>query len=126
MFKALTEFQSLHWYCMQVQEMFKASQEGETTKNLSVEDRLLSMERQLAEMASSINKLSVSSNLPTNGLVTKAVSTPEPVQSDQFTLKIVDEYRDQERRKLNLIFHKIPESHSKDVSQLREHDKNLL
>ena len=86
--------------------MLKASQEGETTKNLSVENRLLSMERQLAEMASSINKLSVSSNLPTNGLAAKAVSTPEPVHSDQFALKIVDEYRDQERRKLNLIFTK--------------------
>ena len=129
MFKALTEFQSLHWYCSKceslVQEMLKASQEGETTKNLSVEGRLLSMERQLAEMASSINKLSVSSNLPTNGLAAKAVSTPESVHSDQFALKIVDEYRDQERRKLNLIFHKIPESHSKDVTQRREHDKKF-
>ena len=42
MFKALTEFQSLHWYCSKseslVQEMLKASQDGETTKNLSVED----------------------------------------------------------------------------------------
>ena len=106
--------------------MLKASQEGETTKNLSVENKLLSMERQLAEMASSINKLSVSSNLPTNGLAAKAVSTPEPVHSDQFALKIVDEYRDQERRKLNVIFHKIHESHSKDVTQRRENDKKFV
>ena len=71
MFKALTEFQSLHWCCSKceslVQEMLKVSQEGKTTKNLSVENRLLSMERQLAEMASSINELSLSSNLPTSG-----------------------------------------------------------
>ena len=71
MFKALIDFQSLHWYCSKceslVQEMLKAPQEGETTKNLYVENRLLSMERQLAEMASSINELSVSSNVPTSG-----------------------------------------------------------
>ena len=48
------------------------------------------------------------------------------MHSDQFALKIVDEYRDQERRKLNLIFHKIPESHSKDVTQCREHDKKFV
>ena len=129
MFKALRGFQSLHWYCSKceslVQEMLKASQEGETTKNLPVENRFLSMERQLAEMASSINKLSVSSNLPTNGLAAKIVSAPEPVHSNQFALKIVDKYRDQERHKLSLIFHKIPESHSTDVTKCREHDKKV-
>ena len=54
------------------------------------------------------------------------VSAPNPVHSDQFALKIVDEYRNQERHKLNLIFHKIPESHSKDVTQHWEHDKKFL
>ena len=37
-------------------------------------------------------------------------SAPELVPSDQFALKTADEYRDQEKRKLNLVFHKIPES----------------
>ena len=53
------------------------------TKNLSIENRLLSMERQLAEMVSTINKLSVSSNLPTSGLAAKIVSAPDPVHCGQ-------------------------------------------
>ena len=54
------------------------------------------------------------------------VSAPDPVHSDQFALRIVDKYRNQERHKFNLIFHKIPESHSKDVTQHCKHDKKFL
>ena len=38
----------------------------------------------------------------------------------------LDKYRNQVRHKLNIIFHKIPESHSKDVTQCREHDNKFV
>ena len=130
LFKALTEFQCLHWYCNKcesvVQEMLKASQEGQATNSQSVENRLLSMEKQLADMATNINKLSVSSNLPMNSIAANTAPTPESVPSDQLALKIVDEYKDRERRKLNLIFHKIPEPSSTDTAQRREDDKKFV
>ena len=44
-----------------------------------------------------INKLSAISNLPTNNVSAMTASTPEPAYCDQFTLMIVDEYRDQEK-----------------------------
>ena len=52
------------------------------------------MEKQLADMASSINRLSTSSNLQKNNVPAVTPSAPELVPSDQFALKIVDEYRD--------------------------------
>ena len=128
LFKALTEFQCLHWYCNKcesvVQEMLKASQKGQTTNSQSVENRLLSMEKQLADMAININKLSVSSNLPTNSIAANTAPVPESVPSDQLALKIVDEYKDRERHKLNLIFHKIPES--TDTAKRWEDDKKFV
>ena len=46
--------------------------------------------------------------------------------SNQFALKKVDEYRDQEKHKLNLIFHKIPASLSTDMTQHLEDDKKFV
>ena len=74
--------------------MLKASQEGQATNSQSVENRLLCMEKQLADMANNINKLSTSSNLPTNSIAANTALVPESVPSDQLALKIVDEYRD--------------------------------
>ena len=128
LFNALTEFQCLHWYCNKcesvVQEMLKASQEGQATNSQSVKNRLLSMEKQLADMATNINKLSVSSSLPTNSIAANTTPMLESVPSDQLALKIVDEYKDRERCKLNLIFHKIPES--TDTTKRREDDKKFV
>ena len=101
-----------------MQEMLNTSQ-GEGP----VENRLQSIEKQLADLTSNINKLSSNSNLPSNNEATPAPHTGPP---DQFALKIVDEYRDRERRKLNLIFHKIPESKSSDTSTCREDDKKSV
>ena len=98
LFKALIEFQCLHWYCNKcesvVQEMLKASQEGQATNSQSVENRLLSKEKQLADMATNINKLSASFNLPTNSIAANTAPVPESVHSDQLALKIVDKYKD--------------------------------
>ena len=52
-------------------------------------------------------------------------STSEHVNSDQFALMIVDEYRDQEKCKVNLIFYKIPETLSNDTTQHGEDDKKI-
>ena len=45
-------------------------------------------------MAKNINKLSVSSNLPTNSIAANTASVPESVPSNQLALNIVDEYKD--------------------------------
>ena len=82
------------------------------------------MEKQLAGMAININKLSVSSNLPTNSIAANTAPVPESVPSDQLALKMVDEYKDRERRKFNLIFHKIPES--TDTTRHWEDDKKFV
>ena len=50
-----------------------------------------------------IIKLSAISNLPINNVSAMTASAPEPAHSDQFTLMIVDQYRDQEKcSKVNL------------------------
>ena len=38
----------------------------------------------------------------------------------------MDEYRDREKHKLNLIFHKIPESPSNDLTKRWEDDKRFV
>ena len=46
--------------------------------------------------------------------------------SDQFALKIVDEYKDRENHKLNLIFHKISEPPSTDLIKHQKDDKRFV
>ena len=126
----LDENEALHWFCgMCNATALKAiqtfSQEGCAAKDQSIENRLLSMEKQLGDVVSSINKLSVNSNLPTYSVAAKTATAPDHTPSNQFALKIVDEYRDREKRKLNLIFHKIPESPSTDSTKRWEDDKSL-
>ena len=68
----------------------------------------------------------MSSNLPTNSIAANTAPMPDSVPSDQLASKIVDEYKDRERHKLNLIFHKIPEPSSTDTAQRREDDKKFV
>ena len=95
----LDENEALHWFCgvchaIAMKAIQTFPQEGHTAKDQSIENRLLSMEKQLGDVVSSINKLSVSSNLPMYSVATKTATAPDHVPSDQFGLKIVDEYRD--------------------------------
>ena len=53
-------------------------------------------------------------------------STSELMHSDQFALMIVDEYRDQEKCKVNVIPYKTPETLSNDTTQHCEDDKKCL
>ena len=127
----LDKNEALHWFCdvcnaIAMKAIKTFPQEGHTAKDQSIENRLLSMEKQLGDVVSSINKLSVNSNLPTYSVATKTATASDHVPSDQFVLKIVDEYRDQEKCKLNLIFHKIPESSSTDTIKRREDDKKFV
>ena len=45
---------------------------------------------------------------------------------EDLACKVVDEYRDREKRKLNLIFHNVPESQSSDRSAREAKDKESV
>ena len=65
----LDENEALHWFCgacnaTALKAIQTFSQEGYAAKDQSIENGLLSMEKQLGDVVSSINKLSVNFNLP--------------------------------------------------------------
>ena len=86
------------------------------------------METQLAKLTSNISVLTSSwedrkpsfqSETNTSFSIT---STESP---KQMALRTVDEYKEHESSKMNLIFHKIPEPELTDSVAKHDHDKNL-
>lgn len=144
MFKAITEFQSLHWYCKtcecQVQEMLNVSLE----EGNPVENRLQSIEKQLVDLTTTIknivtnkgchngahNEMSDTMQQSTN--ITTAIDgvNNPPTQTQSIITSTVSSFlteeKDRERRRLNLILHGVPESSSEDIQTKKEHDSNLV
>ena len=64
----------------------------------------------------------------------KTQSTPSDILSnsvqyshaDDYASRVVDEYRDRESRKLNIIFHKIPESKSEEPASRKTDDAKFV
>ena len=144
MFKAMTEFQSLHWYCKtcecQVQELLNDS----AKEGYPVGNRLQSIEKQLADLTTTINNIVANKgchigahNEMTEPMQQSTDTTTDmdgvsgpPTQTQSIITSTVSslltEEKDQERRRLNLIFHGVPESLSEDTQTRKEHDSNLV
>ena len=70
------------------------------------------------------NTISSKGSIAGNNLLPNTANssrTPEDL-----ACKVVDEYRDREKRKLNLIFHNVPESQSSDRSAREAEDKDSV
>ena len=127
MLNAIKQFQSLHWFCKSCEpSITKILNSVPENTNKSVEHRLQSMENHLAELTNNMNKLSSHWQVKTTTHNQTPVMETLNKTSNQFALKIVDEYKDREHRKLNLIFHKIPELVHSDPSAKHDHDKKFV
>ena len=60
----------------------------------------------------------------TNSNASSSITSTE--SPNQMALRIVDEYKDHEHQKINLIFHKVPESEQADSAAKFDHDKSLF
>ena len=83
------------------------------------------MESKLTDLTNSINKISSGSCPRTVSPQTTAIpdNTKNP---NMLALRAVDEYREHEQHKLNLIFHKVPESTHSDPSSRCEQDVKFI
>ena len=131
MLKAIKQFQSLHWFCKScepsIPELLKPESVSLQSTDKGVEHRLQTMENHLAELTNNMKKLSSHwGEKPTVPHAAAPVAETFSSSSSQFALKIVDEYKDREHRKLNLIFHKVPESEHTEPSAKRDHDKKFV
>lgn len=133
MLKAIKQFDSLHWFCKScepnIQEVLQPKSTHPEIIQKNVECRLQTMESQLAKLTSNISaltssweerKASFQSETNASSFIT---STASP---NQMALRIVDEYKDHESRKMNLIFHKVPESEQADPVAKHDHDKKFV
>lgn len=83
------------------------------------------MECKLTDLTNNINKISCGSCPGTVSPQTNAI--PDNTKSPNLlALRAVDECRECEQRKLNLIFHKVPESTHSDPSSRREQDVKFI
>ena len=130
MLKAIKQFSSLHWFCktcetnIQVILQSKSIHPEVIPKN--VECRLQTLENQLVKLTTNISALT-SSWERRGASVQSDPSASSPLMStSQMALRIVDEYKDHESRKMNLIFHKVPEPKQSDSAAKQDHDEKFI
>jgi len=126
MLKAIKQFKTLHWFCKVCEPDVQEFLQSESTYSKdNVECRLQTMENQLAKLTSSISNLTSnckgSKGSSSNNSLTTSSESP-----GQMALRLVDEYKDHERRKMNLIFHKIPEQEATENTSKHELDKKFI
>ena len=131
MFAVLHEFKSLHWFCAKCEPTILRRPKDATSLQVNpqgqqceIESRLKALESQLTSLTNSLSKITKSCSVvdsPQAINVTSHVTAP-----DVLALRAVDEYRQREQCKLNLIFHKVPESTHSEVSTRREDDLKFI
>ena len=133
MLKAIKQFSSLHWFCKtcepNIQEVLKSESSRSEIFQKNAESRLLTMENQLAKLTTNISALTLSWEGKKASLQNETYtssSSPATELSSQMALRIVDEYKDHESRKMNLIFHKVPILKQADPAAKLEHDNKFI
>ena len=146
LFAALVEFKQLHWFCPRCDQVaIKAIQQFGSTVGPSgdilsavtstISAAIQSLQDTLKTTIKDLVSVVTSQGVPQN---TESVPAPPPgnnelsprnvseARPEEFAFKMVDEYRDRERRKLNLIFHNVPESHAEESSSRVADDIKLI
>ena len=119
------EFDSLYWYCqpcdVEVSKIINTGLPSNTTQDaqLAIGQQIEVLHNQLTGLMTKINdhinlhfqqleeKLSNSS--ANNESINPIASQASPI-TESVATRVIDEYRDRENRKLNIIIHKVPES----------------
>ena len=128
MLAGLVEFNSLHWYCENcepsVPDWLKVAA-TQQDQQCDIEQHLQATECKLTDLTNSINNISSDSCSRTVSAQTYAI--PENIRNPNLLpLRAVDEYRKREQCKLNLIFHKVPESTQSDPSSRWQYDIRFI
>lgn len=130
MLAAIVEFNSLHWYCADCEPSVSGRIKDTAPpqdQQCDIERRLQAMECKLTDLTNSINKITADPCPGTGSPQTTTTTTTDSTKAPNIlALKAVDEYREREQRKLNLIFHKVPESTDSDPSSRGEQDLQFI
>ena len=130
MLKAIKQFSSLYWFCKtcesNIQEILQSKSIHSEAIQKNVECRLQTMENQLVKLTTNI--IALTSSWGGRGAsVQSEPSASSPLMStSQMALRIVDEYKDHKSRKMNLIFHKVPEPKLSDSAAKQDHDEKFI
>ena len=127
LFAALVKFNSLHWYCGDCEPSVSDLKVTvpQQDQQCDIEQCLQAMKCKLTDLTNSINKISSGFCLGTVSPQTNAIPGNTKNLS-LLALRAVDEYRECEQHKLNLIFHKVPESTHSDPPSRREQDVKFI
>ena len=137
------EFGSLHWYCqpcdMEVSKAINTglSSSSNTTQNgqFAIGQQIEVFQSQLTDLMTKVNEHINSCFQQLEGkLFNSSVNgesiNPLPSQTSPITesvvTRVIDEYRDRESRKLNIIVHKVPESVAAESSARTAHDSKWI
>ena len=135
----IEDFDSLHWYCqpcvVEVSKAINASQltSLSTTQNpqIAIGQKIEALQSQLTGLMTKVNDhinarfQQLEEKLTTSSVPT-ASTTSIPSKTSQITetmaTRVIDEYRDRETRKMNIIIHNAPESTATEPSVRIAHD----
>ena len=133
------EFDSLHWYCQPCAvEVSKAINTGLSSSSNTTQDGQLAIGQQIEVFQNQLTGLMTKVNehinscfqqlevkLSNSSIHSESI-TPLPSQASPVTesvaTRVIDEYRDRESHKLNIIVHKVPESVATESSARTAHD----
>ena len=135
----IKDFDSLHWYCqpcdVEVLKAINASQPTSlsTTQNprIAIGQQIEALQSQLIGLMTKVNNhinarfQQLKEKLTTSSVPAKStISIPSKTSpiTETMATRVIDEYRDRETRKLNIIIHNAPESTVTDPSVHIAHD----
>ena len=105
------------------------------TSNVNINSKIETLQTQVTDLVTKVNE-QINNRL--QQLEEKLTSIPSTSQSistscsstdestENLASQVIDEYRDRENRKLNVILHNVPESTSTDVTECISHDTDAV
>jgi len=144
------ELDSIHWFCQPceievfrvINESGKSADSAVSTDSMSTSQECQQAVHAISEVMKNLDKIVIEAKEKINSIAkscqivphlsdTTSQMQPDVVHTDRITsenmaMKIVDEYRDRESRKLNLIFHNVPESSAAQQSERVSEDVKFV
>ena len=145
----ISEYRQLHWFCKTCETQIGHSAYDQlavqSTSHESITKQLSKVQAQVQKLVDQVNlqldnrfkkfetemnhKLSNASSVWEQQVVTNSnpgTSRDSNWINNNITTRVIDEYRDRESRKLNLILYNVPESQSSDTSVQQTHDTKFI